>query len=500
MGHIELNTSDIKLCLGAAEVSAAYLGDEKVYPNKLPNYFAIELKNTADITLSFEWSVSAVTPHSLDLEFSYDCKTWYIFDPTDTKSTNEIGNSEIAVNTIPLSTNGNFGRKVYIRGNNNFINNNTSRYYHFVSSSAADFKISGNIMSLLNAYSFEELNTVNSMCFAHLFDGFTNCDAEDLLLPAQNLGTFAYNAMFVRSKIYKTPSVLPATNVSDYSYNSMFLQCSLITTTPEILAKTIGEGACQNMFNGCTGLTSTRDFAPTTLSNDSCAYMFNGCTNLLTAMESLPVKNIPARACQYMFKGCSKLTATPFVGEDEYTLGTVGDYGCYCMFRDCTALQTTQDMLWFRTISTYGYSNMYYNCTSLTKSPDLYMNSVGTNGCSFMFNGCTSLTTSPAGLPPTTLASSCYLSMFKDCTSLMMAPILPAETLADGCYNNMFNGCTSLNYIKAMFLTTPSITYTSGWTQGVSANGIFVKNEDAVWNVTGSNGIPSGWTVRTASA
>jgi len=64
----------------------------------------------------------------------------------------------------------------------------------------------------------------------------------------------------------------------------------------------------------------------------------------------------------------------------------------------------------------------------------------------------------------------------------------------------MFNGCTKLNYIKAMFITTPSNTYTSAWVNGVSATGTFVKNSAAAWNVTGTNGIPSGWTVQTASA
>jgi hypothetical protein len=64
----------------------------------------------------------------------------------------------------------------------------------------------------------------------------------------------------------------------------------------------------------------------------------------------------------------------------------------------------------------------------------------------------------------------------------------------------MFNGCTSLNYIKAMFTTTPSTTYTKSWVDGVSASGTFVKNSTAQWNVTGVNGVPSGWTVQTASA
>ena len=87
--------------------------------------------------------------------------------------------------------------------------------------------------------------------------------------------------------------------------------------------------------------------------------------------------------------------------------------------------------------------------------------------------------------------------MFKGCTSLVTAPILLATTLADFCYGNMFNGCTSLNYIKAMFTTKPSSSYTSNWVNGVASSGTFVKNSAATWNVTGVNGVPSGWTVVT---
>jgi hypothetical protein len=50
-----------------------------------------------------------------------------------------------------------------------------------------------------------------------------------------------------------------------------------------------------------------------------------------------------------------------------------------------------------------------------------------------------------------------------------------------------------------MFTTTPSNTYTYYWVSGVAASGTFVKNSAAQWNVTGTNAVPSGWTVQTAS-
>lgn len=65
----------------------------------------------------------------------------------------------------------------------------------------------------------------------------------------------------------------------------------------------------------------------------------------------------------------------------------------------------------------------------------------------------------------------------------------------------MFTGCWSLNYIKAMFTEIPSTGNTIDyWVGSVAASGTFVKNSAATWNVSGDSGIPSGWTVQTASS
>ena len=120
----------------------------------------------------------------------------------------------------------------------------------------------------------------------------------------------------------------------------------------------------------------------------------------------------------------------------------------------------------------YAFYRLFYNCSELINVEKM-------------------------SLPATTLASNCYNSMFYGCTSLATAPQLPATTLATSCYNSMFYGCTKLNYIKAMFTTEPSTTYTTNWVSGVAASGTFVKNSAAQWDVSGVNGIPSGWTVVT---
>lgn len=141
------------------------------------------------------------------------------------------------------------------------------------------------------------------------------------------------------------------------------------------------------------------------------------------------------------------------------------------------------------------YMSMFYSCPIVEISPTFLPATTLTNSCYYnMFYKCTSLTTAPQ-LPATTLAMYCYYGMFDGCSSLTTAPQLPAITLVDCCYESMFRGCTKLNYIKAMFTTTPSFEYTYNWVSGVASYGTFVKNKNATWNVAGMDGIPSGWAV-----
>ena len=183
--------------------------------------------------------------------------------------------------------------------------------------------------------------------------------------------------------------------------------------------------------------------------------------------------------------------------EGEYLLPS--DWCFAALFSGCTSL-TTSPELPATGITFNCYRNMFAYCTSLTTAPQLPATTLANYCYNNMFYQCTSLTTAPTTLPATSLQRSCYQGMFFQCPSLTTAPTLPATTLAQGCYSQMFNGCTSLNYIKAMFTTTPSSSYTSNWVNGVAASGTFVKNSAATWTTTGYNGVPTGWTIQTASS
>ena len=338
--------------------------------------------------------------------------------------------------TIPVVS----GDTVQFRGNNATMTSGSSRYNCF-SGTSCQFNVKGNIMSLVDNTGYISTTTLES---AYIFNRlFTYCtgltDASKLLLPATTLKDYCYYYMFSNcTNLLKAPSI-PATTLAQRCYSNMFRSCTSLTTAPALPVTTLASGCYYNMFYGCTSLTTASELPATTLASECYYNMFYGCTSLTTAPQ---------------------LPAT--------------------------------------TLATYCYDYMFKGCTNLTTAPELPATTLASNCYSYMFQNCTSLTTAPE-LPAITLANSCYRSMFNGCTNLTTAPELPATTLANQCYENMFSGCTSLNYIRC-FATDISATYcTSGWVSGVSSTGTFVKNSlMASWS-TGTNGIPSNWTVQDAS-
>lgn len=225
-----------------------------------------------------------------------------------------------------------------------------------------------------------------------------------------------------------------------------------------------------------------------TLTDYTFCKLFDHCSSLTTTPE-LPATTLSGHCYERMFAYCSSLTYAP-----ELPATTLAD-SCYStMFMNCTSLTTTPELQATALANNCCYA-MFYGCTSLTAAPSLPATTLAPRCYYLMFRECTALTQAPA-LPATTLVESCYNQMFYGCKSLTTAPELPSTTLVKDCYNNMFNDCRKLNYVKAMFTTTPSNNYTSNWLTNVSSTGTFVKNGAATWNVTGVNGIPTGWTVQ----
>lgn len=254
------------------------------------------------------------------------------------------------------------------------------------------------------------------------------------------------------------------------------------------------ESVFKYLFRGNTALLSSENLVLLAKSLPSKAYLglFYNCTNMLRGPKYIGAETINTYSCEYMFYGCSCLISMPRIYAKK-----VYHYGCMYMFYNCTNLTTVYELP-ATTLGQQCYAYMFQGCTSLTSIPELPAQELGIACYSHMFTGCTGLTSLlNSSLPATTLTSNCYEYMFYNCTSLEHAPYLAAKELVGGCYSNMFESCSSLRYISAAFLTEPSTNYTQNWVNGVSSTGTFYKNSDAQWNITGVDGIPSGWEVST---
>ena len=327
-------------------------------------------------------------------------------------------------------------------------------------------------------------------CYYQMFYGCTSLTTAPEL-PATTLASYCYQRMFWGCSSLTTAPELPATTLAGWCYEAMFCHCSSLTTAPTVLpASKLYYYSCSSMFADCTKLTTAPELPATTLASYCYYNMFSGCTSLITAPTVLPATTLAERCYEVMFSDCTSLTAAP-----ELPATALAEF-CYdSMFRGCTSL-TTAPELPATTLASYCYSSMFRGCTSLTTAPELPAPYLKQSCYDGMFYGCTSLTTAPE-LPATTLASYCYRGMFRGCSSLTTAPELPAPYLAESCYRELFYGCSNLNYIKALFTTTPSSTYTTSWIYGVATTGTFVKSGSATWDVTGLDGVPPGWTVTT---
>ena len=353
---------------------------------------------------------------------------------TDGTTWTSMGNTSTTALEATVPANG----KLYLRCNTNAWSVSSSFYYNTITTTG-NCNVGGNIMSLLYGSNFTGNETT--------FPSGSTYNFRSL---------FYYNTHLVNA----SDLLLPATALTDSCYQYMFCGCTALTTAPALPATTLANDCYQYMFYGCSLLTTAPALPATTLTNYCYHYMFRG--TALTTAPALPATTLAQGCYEYMFENCTSLTTAP-------------------------ALPAT-------TLVQECYKYMFQYCTSLTTAPALPATTLAQGCYDCMFRGCTALTTAPA-LPATTLANDCYQNMFNGCTALTTAPTLPATTLAQGCYSSMLQGCTKLNYIKCLATDISANRCTQGWVYGVATTGTFVKDPSMESWTTGTNGIPSGWTV-----
>ena len=414
--------------------------------------------------------------------------------------------------------------------------------------------------SLVNAPALPA-STLAAACYQSMFDDCTSL-TQAPKLPATTLSVSCYNSMFSGCTALTTAPALPAKELVVYCYDNMFEVCTKLNYVKALFTQLYDDEGPSNWLNivsstgtfvkskdatwtndkvgipsGWTvqvegGVTPEpepeRDYLCFTSTGDSTIKMEQVGTPDRSAGKVIQYKlndgqwqtwdlsaisltdgdkmylksddEIPVSEPSTIYKNFIMTGSIAASGNIMSLLNfsdTLTLYAFSDLFNGCTSL-TTAPNLPAITMRLGCYINMFYGCTSLVNAPALPATTLADSCYQSMFENCTSLTQAPAILPALILKHSCYVLMFGGCTSLTTGPELPAKELINWCYQFMFDGCTKLNYVKALFTQLYNDEAPSDWLNNVSSTGTFVKSKDATWT-NDKAGIPTGWTVQTAS-
>lgn len=255
-----------------------------------------------------------------------------------------------------------------------------------------------------------------------------------------------------------------STNAIEYSLdNETWQTLPAATATPTI-------SAGSKVYFRANGLTPTSSAG---IGVFSATGKFNAVGNVMSMVYGAEFFDKTTLSKQYALARLFYACANIIDASNMLLPATTLSKNCYqLMFGSCTSLISAPSVLPALTLTSYCYVKMFYECEALVNAPAIHA---------------------------LTLADNCCFEMFRNCKSLVTAPILLASTLVNRCYEGLFKGCSKLNYIKAMFIDGGSFYETEGWVQSVAATGTFVKHAAATWDRTGNNGVPTGWTVETAT-
>lgn len=414
---------------------------------------AEEISATCDITITIPFSYGGMCMEAIN------SASVSIYNPKGLTIEYKVENNEWTTsNGTSINIRANTGERVWFRGRNE-----SYRGVIFRNTSGA-FYLYGNLMSLIYGDDYEDKKELTGEeTFFKLFyqnSGIYNHPTKDIELPATTITTSCYRSMFYKCPNLTRAPKLPAKVLTEACYASMFAYCTSIKEFPEMAATDMAYMSCTWMMMA-SGIEDAPELPAMNLARSCYQYMFMECPNLKKAMSVLPATELASNCYTGMFQRSEKLENAPQLPATELK------YSCYShMFNECKALKNAPKLPATK-LAEACYQRMFGN-TLLTEAPEL---------------------------PATDMEVMCYQYMFQNCTELQKAPVLPAKQLNYWCYEEMFKGCSKLNYIKALFLTKPSDSYTPNWVEGVAEKGTFVKNPEATWIVRGINGIPEGWTV-----
>lgn len=147
------------------------------------------------------------------------------------------------------------------------------------------------------------------------------------------------------------------------------------------------------------------------------------------------------------------------------------------------------------TLASKCYMQMFRNCTGLTRAPTFRVEGTAYRCCYNMFRQCSNLVdVSTIELPATTLSQDCYRELFRQCSQLKTCPVLPAPTLVKECYRQMFSK-SGITTIVCLATNISAELCLDQWMSEVAGGGTFYKSPSMSGWPSGQSGIPSNWTV-----
>ena len=366
-------------------------------------------------------------------------------------------------------------------------------------------------------------------------------------LPATTLAERCYYNMFNGCTALTTAPVLPATTLAGSCYSGMFNSCTALTTAPELPATTLATDCYSEMFKNCNNLNYVKCLATEITATDALTDWLSGVASTGTFVKEYGVEyltnspsgipegwtviepkymtmtvlggdtgettihpnvtgSLPNLNLQYrinngewsdfivgttadikvgagdavQFKGVNEkgvsvdynnylnfaisgntvalsgnvMSLIDGVGETDTIPNNYCFYSLFMKSNINNVKTVSSDFLPATTLTSSCYDSMFQNCSLLTTAPELPATTLAEWCYSEMFKGCSKLVSAPKILPATTLADRCYKDMFRYCSLLTTAPELPATTLATDCYSGMFFECTVLQTAPDLPATT----------------------------------------------
>ena len=441
------------------------------------------------------------------------------------------------------------GDKVVFRGKNQIYGDDSDWRPDYRNStifklSATKAYVYGNITSLRDPFFYYNTDAnpallkVGANAYAYLFMGLKNMynhPYKDMLLPATEVGSYAYYGMFHQCTNLTRAPELPATTLSSFCYREMFSGCSNLKKVPALPATTLSEWCYYLMFKNCSSLET----APELPANEGVPYayanMFEDCSNLkqITCLLKKPysqytdewVKGVPSSGLFIQHPdaiwqaGVSGIPAG-WGGQEPLTIEAIEDgtitisnpqrltlrYSTAANMSVGDATYSSKEQieiplsagdklrLWGDNAA-YGHEVGPVSCTNIIGSGLHYVygdlcslissgaytsvTSLDPYAFASLFSGNDKLKSHPTEklvIRPTTVGDGCFRNMFLNCTALERAPELPATTLASFCYESMFSGCTSLTQAPEL----PATTLAEGSYGGMFSGCTALQNPPAI--------------------